>query len=77
MMALSGSKIIEYCFMLFREMDGVVAVVAEDKESLDSLCGEKDDIENEVIRVKAEAAQKEEEKAKGEDSNYLNNIFVE
>lgn len=49
-------------------MDGVVPVVVEDRESLDSLCGEKDDLENEMIRVKAEAPQKEEEKAKGEDS---------
>lgn len=47
-------------------MDGIVPVVVEDRESLDGLCGEKDDLENEMIRVKAEAAQKEEEKAKGE-----------
>lgn len=47
-----------------QEMDGIVPVVVEDRESLDGLCGEKDDLENEMIRVKAEAAQKEEDKAK-------------
>lgn len=49
-------------------MDGILPVVLEDRESLDGLCGEKDDLDNEMTRVKAEAAQKEEEKAKGKNS---------
>lgn len=49
-------------------MDGIVPVMVEDRESLDSLCGEKEDLENEVIKARAEAVPKEEEKAKGEDS---------
>lgn len=56
-------------------MDGIVPVVVEDRESLDSLCGEKDDLDNDMIKAKAEAAQKEEEKAKGEDSDIPVKIY--
>ena len=48
-------------------MDGDGPVVVEDRESLDGLCGDKDDLENEMIRAKAELTQKEEDKAKGKD----------
>ena len=48
-------------------MDGDGAVVVEDRESVESLCGDKDDLESEMMRAKAELSQKEEEKAKGKD----------
>ncbi|XP_045103203.1 male-specific lethal 3 homolog [Portunus trituberculatus] len=47
-----------------QEVDGDGAVVVEDRESVESLCGDKDDLENEMMRAKAELSQKEEEKAK-------------
>ncbi|KAG0728401.1 Male-specific lethal 3 [Chionoecetes opilio] len=52
------------CILLAGEVDGEGPVVVEDRESLDSLCGERDDLESEILRAKAELAQKEEEKAK-------------
>lgn len=47
-----------------QEVDGDGPVVVEDRESVDSLCGDKDDLENEMMRAKAELTQKEEEKTK-------------
>lgn len=52
-------------------MDGDGPVVVEDRESVESLCGDKDDLENEMMRAKAELTQKEEEKTKGKDWNIL------